>query len=207
MPFTLVLAAAVAAASVDPQVTPAVDISNPGVAVTLPPALAPESATPPPAPALILPKGTLVRLMILKEVNSRDNRPGDRFVLRVDEDVRVHGVTVVPTGAKGWGELIQSEGTGGAGRSGKINARLLYVEAGGRKIDLDGERKSSGSGGTGQLVASVLVWGPFGLLMKGNNASLKAGEILNGYTLADTDFSPVQDSHATSPQMPDPTKP
>ena len=132
----------------------------------------------------------MVRLMVLKEVNSRDNHPGNRFVLRVDEDIKVQGVTVIPIGAKGWGELVEAEGTSGVGKSGRINARLLYVETDGRRIDLDGERQSSGSGGTGQVVASVLAFGPFGLLMKGNNASLKAGEILNGYTLSDAAFDP-----------------
>jgi hypothetical protein len=143
-----------------------------------------------PVQKLVLPKGTMVRLMVTKEVNSRDNKPGDRFVLRVDEDVQVHGVTVIRTGAKGWGEIVQSEQTGGVGRSGRIDAKLLYVETNGRRIDLDGERQSSGSGGTGQVVASVIAFGPLGLLMKGNNATLKAGEILNGYTLSDTDFDP-----------------
>lgn len=130
----------------------------------------------------------MVRLMVTKEVNSRDNHPGDRFVLRVDEAVQTDGVTLIPIGAKAWGELVQSTKTGGVGKSGRINARLLYLEANGKRIDLDGERETAGSGGTGQVVASVIAFGPFGLLMKGNNATLKAGEILNGYTLADIEF-------------------
>lgn len=189
MTMQLVLAAALAAASIEPQATPAA-----GEAVATPPAVeapaVPAAETPPPAPApapkLVLPKGTMVRLMVTKEVNSRDNHPGDRFVLRVDEDVKVGGVTIIPIGAKGWGEVVDSAKTGGVGKSGKINARLLYVEANGQRIDLDGTRQSSGGGGTGNVVAGVVAFGPFGLFMKGSNASLKAGEILNGYTLSDT---------------------
>ena len=179
MILNLVLAAALAVAGVEPPAQ-APDVVTPSAA---------EAVAVPAAPArLVLPKGTMVRLMVTKEVNSRDNRPGDRFVLRVDEDVQVSGVTLIPTGAKAWGELIGTEKSGGVGKSGKINARLLFVEAGDRKIDLDGERQSSGTGGTGQVVASVLAFGPLGLLMKGNNATLKAGEILNGYTLVETHF-------------------
>lgn len=180
----LLLAAAYAAASL--QAEPAPDPAT-TVAASPTPAGTPAQA---PANKTVLPKGTMVRLMVTKEVNSRDNHPGDRFVLRVDEDVQVDGKTIIPIGAKAWGELVASTQTGGVGKSGKINARLLYVEASGRKIDLDGERESSGSGGTGQVVASVIAFGPFGLLMKGNNATLKAGEILNGYTLSDIDFTP-----------------
>ena len=185
MTFNVLLAAALAAAGFEPTPEPAVH-----AAVTALPA----DAAPATAPKLVLPKGSMVRLMVTKEVNSRDNRPGDRFVLRVDEEVQVGGVTVIPIGAKAWGELLEAKETGGVGKSGKINARLLYVEASGQQINLDGERRSSGSGGTGQVVASVIAFGPFGLLMKGNNATLKAGEILNGYTMADISFDPPKGS-------------
>jgi hypothetical protein len=178
VPINALLAVALAAASIQQQA------AQPLVPPLAAPALPDPAAAL--APGLVLPKGTMVRLMVLKEVNSRDNKPGDRFVLRVDEDVRVGSVTVVPTGAKAWGELVAIERTGAAGKSGKLNARLLYLEAAGRRIDLQGERQSAGNGGTGQAVAGVVAFGLFGLLMKGNNASLKAGEILNGYTLADT---------------------
>lgn len=177
----IALAAALAAASLSPEAQST---------ETAPGALE-EPATPamPTEPArIVLPKGTLVRLMVTKEVNSRDNHAGDRFPLRVDEDVQVHGVTLIAVGEKGWGELVETAGTGGAGKSGKISARLLYVEAKGQRIDLEGERQSAGSGGTGNVVAGVLAFGVFGLFMKGGNASLKAGEILNGYTVSDAAF-------------------
>ena len=53
---------------------------------------------------------------------------------------------------------------------------------------VDGQRQSAGSDATGAVVYSVLAFGPFGLLMKGGNATLKAGEILNGYTIEDVSF-------------------
>jgi hypothetical protein len=183
----LVLAAAFAAAGVEPATASAVDPAAPPAAESAAPMPTPE-ATPDPVPKLVLPKGTMVRLMVTKEVNSRDNHPGDKFALRVDEAVLVQGITVIPIGAKGWGELLGAEKTSGIGKSGKINARLLYVEANGQHVDLDGERQSSGSGGTGNVVAGVIAFGPFGLFMKGSNASLKAGEILNGYTISDAAF-------------------
>lgn len=184
MAANLALAAALAAAGLASQGQPA----EPATAVVAAPEAQP-AAVPAQQPAgVLLPKGTMVRLMITKEVNSRDNRPGDRFALRVDEDVQVGGVTIIPVGTKGWGELVDTASTGGAGKSGKLSARLLYVEAKGQRIDLEGQRQSTGSGGTGNVVAGVLAFGVFGLFMKGGNASLKAGEILNGYTVADARF-------------------
>jgi hypothetical protein len=179
---SLVLTAALAVSGMTTQAQP----------ITVAPATAPTeiSATsaatvPTPPPSLILPKGTMVRLMVIREVSSREHQAGHRFALRVDEDVKAEGITVIPVGAKGWGEVVSSEGTSGVGKSGEINARLLYVESGDRRIPLEGSRENKGSGGTGQVVASVIAFGPLGLLMKGNNAKLKAGEILNGYTTED----------------------
>lgn len=184
MTLQLALAAVMTAASLWGQVTPATAPQVAAEAVQPSPAAA--------APVKMLSKGTMVRMMVLKEVNSRDHPTGHRFAVRVDEDVKVGGVTVIPVGAKGWGEVVGSEGTGSAGKSGRVNARLLYVEAEGQKIPLDGQRESSGSGGTGQAVVSVLAFGPLGLLMKGNNATLKAGEIINGYTSSDAVFDVAQ---------------
>ena len=175
----MLLAAAITAQSGE------VPASPPAAPAALP-IVQPEN--PPPPARLTLPRGTMVRLMVLKEVNSRDHKAGHRFVLRVDEEVKVGATTVIPIGAKAWGEVTSAQGTGGAGKSGKLNARLLHVEAGDRQIPIDGERQSSGSGGTGQAVGGVVAFGIFGLLMKGNNATLKAGEILNGYTREDASF-------------------
>lgn len=164
---------------------------SPGAELMTVPPVAAEVVASPSAPATaatVIAKDTMVRLMVLKEVNSRDHGVGHRFVLRVDEDVKVNGVTVIPVGAKGWGEVVASDGTDSAGRSGRINARLLHVEVDGRQVPLKGDRQSSGRGGTGQAVASLIAFGPLGLLMKGNNATLKAGEIINGYTIADAAF-------------------
>lgn len=151
---------------------------------------APVVAVAPPAPApMVLPKGTLVRLMLTREINSRDNKAGQRFALRVDEAVVVDGVTIVPVGGKAWAEVVSADGTGAAGKNGRLNARLLYLEAeGGRQLPLEGERAAKGGSSTGAVVAGLLAFGIPGLLMKGNNATLRAGEIFNGYTTADASF-------------------
>lgn len=176
MALSMTVAAALAAAPIADQ---------PAEAVTAQPAPAPVLAAPAP---VVLPKGTLVRLMVTKEINSRDNKAGHRFSLRVDEDVIAGGVTIVPVGGKAWAEVVSAEGTGAAGKSGKLNARLLYLEAMGQQVPLDGERAAKGGSSTGAVVASVLAFGIPGLLMKGNNATLRAGEIFNGYTVSDASF-------------------
>lgn len=181
------IAAALAVAAIGDQPAEAL-AAQPAPVVEAPTQPSPVIAAPAP---LVLLKGTLVRLMLTKEINSRDNHAGQRFSLRVDEDVKVDGVTIVPIGSKAWAEVVSAEGTGAAGKSGRLNARLLYVEAMGQQVQIEGERAAKGGSSTGAVVASVLAFGIPGLLMKGNNATLRAGEIFNGYTVSDASFERV----------------
>lgn len=142
-------------------------------------------------PAIAVRPDTRVRLMVLNEVSTRTTRPGERFVLRVDEDVVVDGATVIPVGSKAWGEVLAASGSGVAGRSGKLSARLLYVEVRGDRVPISGEASSAGNGGTTETVLGVLALGPLGLLARGNNAKLKAGDIFNGYITEALFFDPV----------------
>lgn len=183
------LAAVLAAASTGAAAQPAPVAEQAEAVPSVQAVVTPVVSAPAVPAAIVLPKGTMIRLMVLNEVNSRDHKTGHRFVVRVDEAVAADGQIVIPVGAKGWGEVVAAQGTGGAGKSGRLNARLLHVEADGRLIPVTGERQTAGSGGTGQVVSSVVAFGPLGLLMKGNNATLKAGEIINGYTVSDTSFT------------------
>jgi hypothetical protein len=131
--------------------------------------------------AIVIEQDTLVRLMVLNEVSTRSAQPGDRFVLRVDAPVVVNGVTVIPAGTKAWGEVLDAEKSGGVGRAGKLNAKLLYLEHGGARIPISGQRQSAGESGTTQVVAGAIALGPLALLAPGNSARLKAGEIFSAY--------------------------
>ena len=140
---------------------------------------------------LLVPKNTMVRLMVLSEVNTRQKKAGDRFVLRVDEPVVVNGVTVVPVGAKAWGEVTMVKENGAAGASGKIAARLLHIDAGDSQIPLEGEDQSKGTGSGNRVAMAVVGFGIFGLLTKGNEGKLKGGHIFNGYIADEMLFDPA----------------
>jgi hypothetical protein len=151
----------------------------------------PGAATAAPAGTIRVEQDTLIRLMVLNEVSSRTAKPGDRFVLRVDEPVVVGGVTVIPVGAKAWGEIVEAETNGHAGKTGRIGARLLHVEVGGDQIPITGENRDQGEVGSTRIALGVLAFGPLGLLMRGNNAKLKAGEIFNAWLARDMVFDPA----------------
>ncbi len=142
----------------------------------------------PAAPIIDIPRDTPVRLMVLTEVSTKDHEPGHRFRLRVNDPVIVNDREVIPIGAIAWGELLSAEKSGNVGKSGKLSARLLYVEHDGREIALDGEAQSEGKSGKGETILGVLAAGPLGLFAKGNNAKLKAGEKMTAFIAEDVSF-------------------
>ena len=129
--------------------------------------------------------------MVTREVNSREARPGDRFRLRVDQAVVLNDATVIPVGTTAWGEVTSAEGTGIAGGKGRLSARLLYIDAPSGKIPISGVQGREGKGNTAGVVLSVLGFGLAGLLNKGGNAMLKAGDIMTGFTEAVTEQTPL----------------
>lgn len=159
------------------------DLSGAVIAAPAPPASI--------AGGILVEEDTLIRLMVLNEVSTRTVKPGDRFLLRVDEAVAVDGVTVIPVGAKAWGEVLQTEKSGSVGKGGKLNARLLHVEVGGEAVPLAGESRAEGKKGTLQVGMAMIALGPLALLAPGNNAKLKAGDIFNAYLAADMVFDPA----------------
>jgi hypothetical protein len=144
--------------------------------------------------AILLPKDSLIRLMVLNEVNTHKAKPGDRFVLRVDEAVAIGGVTVIPVGAKAWGEVTEVRENGAVGKAGRIGARLLYAEVGPHRIPLSGEEQSKGNKGGDRVAFAVVGFGVLGLLARGSQGKLKAGHIFNGYLAQDVLYDPATSS-------------
>ncbi|HSI17166.1 MAG TPA: hypothetical protein VK980_05310 [Sphingomonas sp.] len=152
------------------------------LALTVPAAHAQQADPAPAIPTIArLIKGTPVRLMVTKEVDSHTAKVGDRFKLRVDEAVKVDGVVVIPVGATAWGEVISAADTAAAGGRGRLGARLLYIDTPGGQVPLSGTQGTEGSSNTAGVALSVWSFGLFGLFVKGGNAHFKAGDILTGY--------------------------
>lgn len=147
-----------------------------------------------PAPVdggILVEADTLIRLMVLNEVSSRTVQPGERFVLRVDEPVVVAGTTIIPAGAKAWGEVLDAQKSGAVGKAGRLQARLVSVEVGGQEVPISGKQQTAGEKGGTQVALGFLGMGPLALLAPGNNAKLKAGEFFNAYFTTDLLFDPA----------------
>jgi hypothetical protein len=177
---------AVVLAMVASQTALAQQAANPPVpaAVATPAAMAtPATGT---TRTIIVPRDTPVQLMVWNEVSTKDRGVGYLFKLRVQAPVVIDGATVIPTGATAWGEVTSAQRSGAVGRGGELGARLVGVDVGGRRIRLEGETTTKGHNAKGEVIAAVVGLGVLGLLMRGNNAKIKAGELMTGFIVEDT---------------------
>lgn len=151
---------------------------------------------------IIVRRDTPVHLMVMSEVSTKERGIGYRFKLRVNQPIIVGGAVVIPVGTLAWGEVTSASSSGNVGKSGTLSAKLLHIDLNGTLVPLTGETQAAGKSGSGEAVMAVLALGVFGLFAKGNNAKIKAGELMTGFVAADTPVSlpPV----AASPPPPIP---
>ena len=165
LPSILVAAALVAATR-----TPAVEIP-----VVTPPTVAENSAV------SELPPGTPVRLMVVREINGRTAKIGERFKLRVDEPISLNGSPFVPVGTSAWGEIAMVEQNGAVGKGGRLSLKLLYLDLPSGRVPLRGGMADHGDGNGAGVVMAVVGFGILGLLTGGDSARLKARDTFTGY--------------------------
>jgi len=163
----------------------------------------PRAAMPTAAATIRIDHDTPVELMALSEVSTADAKPGTIFKLRVNRAIQVDGRTIIPVGAPAFGQVIEAVDSGGLGKSGRMTAKLLGIRLGDAEIPLDGETSAKGTG-AGSAGMAVLFTGVVGLFHRGNNAKIKAGEILTGFVSEDVVLDLSQPSPKRIPFAPGP---
>lgn len=123
--------------------------------------------------------------MVMSEVSTKERGVGYRFKLRVNEPVKTGGTIAIPVGTIAYGEVTSAESSGSVGKAGKLSARLVDVDVNGTIIPLTGDTTAKGKNSTGETVMAVWALGPLGLFARGNNAKIKAGELMTGFTAAE----------------------
>jgi hypothetical protein len=132
----------------------------------------------------VLRSGTEVPLRLLEELTTKGKklRVGNRFRLETSEPLLVNGVTVIPIGSPAVGEITDVRNKGMWGKSGHLNARLLYVTVNGRQIRLSGAFDDKGkAGGVGAVAVSAVVFLPAGFFMTGTSAKIPQGTVVRAF--------------------------
>lgn len=184
--FTKKLVVAAAAALLIPlaansqQTEPAA----PAAAVT-----APATPAAPAQPAkLKLREGTEVRLVFAEAISSATSSEGDRINLRVDEAVKVDGITAIPNGAMGVGTVTSAHKRGFMGKAGDLNISLDYVKVGDERVRVRASKGKEGEGRIGSTVALTVLFGPLGLLKRGKDVEIKVGAPITAFVDQDVEL-------------------
>lgn len=166
----------------------AIALACPAVAQEAAPTPAAASAV---ASTTILRSGTSVPLRMVEELTTKGKhlKTGYRFNLEVSEPVAVDGNVVIPVGSRAVGEVTHVKNKGMWGKSGKIEARILYVRVGDRQIRLTGQMDDKGVTGTAGVVGAVALMPVAGFFMTGTSARIPAGSIVTAYVEEDLPVS------------------
>jgi hypothetical protein len=123
-----------------------------------------------------LPANSEVVLALNGELSSKTHRVGDKFSLTVAKDVVVDNMVVIPRGTRAIGQVTWRTGTGGFGKSGKMEVAFRYLEMNNLKVPVEGSYRQDGEGNTAATVGAVLAAGVIGgLIVKGKSARVPEG--------------------------------
>lgn len=133
--------------------------------------------------SIAIPSNTEVVLRTSDELTSKgkQNKVGDTFRLTVAYDVKVGGVTAIPSGTPAVGEITYKTGKAVFGKSGKMEVELRYVDLNGQRIPITGKYRQEGEGNTTAAIGAVVLAAGL-LFVTGKSAIIPRGRELTGFT-------------------------
>lgn len=131
----------------------------------------------------ILRTGTDVPLKLSEELTTKGKKlkVGQRFHMEVAENVVVQDQVVIPAGSPAMGEITEVKNKGMWGKSGHLNARIMYVTVNGRQIRLSGGFDDKGVTGTAGVVGAIAFVPVAGFFMTGTSAKVPMGTAVKGF--------------------------
>ena len=129
-----------------------------------------------------LPEGTLVKAVLLKDINGRDLNPGDKLEFMLNNTIVVDNKYIADTGAKIIGTVTDAKGSRMLGKKGKLEFTIDYLYlTNGEVVKLTSQNKKNLQGSGVGVVASAVLLTPFTLLLHGKNAKYKSGTEFSTY--------------------------
>jgi hypothetical protein len=136
-----------------------------------------EQAPQPQESGNVLKQGTPIHLATDADMDSQENRVGDRIDMRVLDAVELNGHTIIPVGTRAVGEVTLVRKKGMWGKSGRLEFRPLFLMLGDRQVPISTRAmtKEKGETGTAGVVASIVVLPLAGFFVTGTSAKIPRG--------------------------------
>jgi hypothetical protein len=145
------------------------------------------AATPAATPApRALPAGTVIELSLTKAVGSKTSKRGDRFGIRLAQDLKLDGMVVLPAGTEGEGEVVHAAPGKMGGGPGELLLAARFLDRDGVRVPLKALKMgSAGKNNVDNAMLVSMVAGPFALFVQGGEVVVPAGTIANAKLAAD----------------------
>lgn len=128
-----------------------------------------------PADARTLQTGSEFSLILLDQLSSKTSPKGTPFDLEVAEDVLKNGQLLIPAGTRAVGEVTHSNPKGAFGKSGKLEAAIMYMIIDGRPVRMSGRLSAAGENGTTETVLTAVAVGMLAFAVTGKSATIPKG--------------------------------
>ena len=143
------------------------------------------------------PANTTVELEILDLLNSSQRKRGDRFGLRVAEPLVVDGITLIPAGIRGVGEVVHAAAARGGGAPGELLIAARWLDVDGQSLKLRGLKLGvTGGDNSGMALGVSFAAGPFAMFIRGREIEIPAGTRVNARLADDARLTPGPDQTA-----------
>jgi len=145
------------------------------------------------AQRLLLKSGTAIPLVAASALTSKTSKIGDSITMKVARDVVVGGQVVIPADAIAVGEVTGVRTRGVMCRSGKIDAKLRYIEINGERVPLTlaVTVKGKSTMGAAGAIAGFLAFGPLAAVVTGKSAVIAPGMKAKGRIVGDVALAAV----------------
>lgn len=110
------------------------------------------------AEAQVVPARSEVDIAILADLDSKTAKPGERFRIRLAEPITINGITVVPEGLEGEGEVVHAAKARWGGKAGEMILAARYLTCGTGRIELGWFKlRGAGSNNVGEAIAATAI--------------------------------------------------
>ena len=134
----------------------------------------------------LLPDGTEIRVRLLVTVSSASAEERQPLLLEILEDVVVGGEIVVARAARAEGTVVRAQRRHGFGRRGKLALTVDRAQAvDGDMLPLGNKTSFRGDDRYSKAAVVTLIFGPFGIFVKGQDVEIPAGTELSAYVRGD----------------------
>jgi hypothetical protein len=152
------------------------------------------------APLFTLKSGTSVPLVAASSLTSKTAKIGDSITMKVARDVVVGGQLIIPADTIAVGEVTGVRTRGMMCRTGKIDAKLSYIEINGEHVPLTMAVviKGKSTMGAAGAIAGFLAFGPLAAVITGKSAIVAPGMKAKGKIVGDVAMAAIRRPSTTA---------